>query len=311
MKEFNFLKYSKIYYIVSLAIVLVAILVTAIFGLRIDIEFKGGSVATYSYEGEINTKDVESLVKKEIGYSANIRISENNVTGKKNVVVSIAEEVSAEEQIKLTNAIEKTFKNNKAQLVESSSVNPMNGRSFFIKCLIAVIIAAILMVIYIAFRFKNIGGWSAGATAVMALVHDLIVTFAVFAIFRIEIGGNFMAVMLTILGYSINDTIVVFDRVRENKVNFGKKLSVAENVNLSLNQSMQRAINTTATTLIALAVVIIVSLIYNIESMFDFIFPMAVGLVSGVYSSMFLSPCVWVAWQEKIAAKSKIRRKRK
>lgn len=311
MKEFNFLKYSKIYYIVSLAIVLVAILVTAIFGLRIDIEFKGGSVATYSYEGEINTKDVESLVKKEIGYSANIRISENNVTGKKNVVVSIAEEVSAEEQIKLTNAIEKTFKNNKAQLVESSSVNPMNGRSFFIKCLIAVIIAAILMVIYIAFRFKNIGGWSAGATAVMALVHDLIVTFAVFAIFRIEIGGNFMAVMLTILGYSINDTIVVFDRVRENKVNFGKKLSVAENVSLSLNQSMQRAINTTATTLIALAVVIIVSLIYNIESMFDFIFPMAVGLVSGVYSSMFLSPCVWVAWQEKIAAKSKIRRKRK
>lgn len=311
MKEFNFLKYSKIYYIVSLAIVLVAILVTAIFGLRIDIEFKGGSVATYSYEGEINTKDVESLVKKELGYSANIRISENNVTGKKNVVVSIAEEVSAEEQIKLTNAIEKTFKNNKAQLVESSSVNPMNGRSFFIKCLIAVIIAAILMVIYIAFRFKNIGGWSAGATAVMALVHDLIVTFAVFAIFRIEIGGNFMAVMLTILGYSINDTIVVFDRVRENKVNFGKKLSVAENVSLSLNQSMQRAINTTATTLIALAVVIIVSLIYNIESMFDFIFPMAVGLVSGVYSSMFLSPCVWVAWQEKIAAKSKIRRKRK
>lgn len=311
MKEFNFLKYSKIYYIVSLAIVLVAILVTAIFGLRIDIEFKGGSVATYSYEGEINTKDVESLVKKELGYSANIRISENNVTGKKNVVVSIAEEVSAEEQIKLTNAIEKTFKNNKAQLVESSSVNPMNGRSFFIKCLIAVIIAAILMVIYIAFRFKNIGGWSAGATAVMALVHDLIVTFAVFAIFRIEIGGNFMAVMLTILGYSINDTIVVFDRVRENKVNFGKKLSVAENVSLSLNQSMQRAINTTATTLIALAVVIIVSLIYNIESMFDFIFPMAIGLVSGVYSSMFLSPCVWVAWQEKIAAKSKIRRKRK
>jgi len=308
MKEFNFLKYSKIYYIVSAAIVLVAVLVTAIFGLKIDIEFKGGSVATYSYDGEINTKDVESLVKKEIGYSSSVRISENNVTGKKNVVISIAEEISSEEQIKLTNAMEKSFK---TELVESSSVNAMNGKSFFVKCLLAVILAAILMVIYIAFRFKNIGGWSAGVTAVMALVHDLIVTFAVYAIFRIEIGGNFMAVMLTILGYSINDTIVVFDRVRENKINFGKKISVAENVNLSLNQSVQRAVNTTATTLIALTVVIVVSLIYNIESMFDFIFPMAVGLVSGVYSSMFLSPCVWTAWQEKIASKNKIRRKRK
>ena len=202
-------------------------------------------------------------------------------------------------------------KNFKAELVESSSVNAMNGKSFFVKCLLAVILAAVLMVIYIAFRFKNIGGWSAGVTAVLALVHDLIVTFAVYAIFRIDIGGNFMAVMLTILGYSINDTIVVFDRIRENKNNFGKKLSVAENVNLSLNQSMQRAINTTLTTLIALTVVIVVSLIYNITSMFDFIFPMAVGLVSGVYSSMFLAPCVWVAWQEKIIAKSKIRTKRK
>ena len=308
MKEFNFLKYSKIYYFVSAAIVLVAILVTAIFGLKIDIEFKGGSVATYSYDGEIETKKVESLVKSEIGYSANVRISENNVTGKKNVIISIADEISSEEQTKLTDAMEKSFK---TELVESSSVNAMNGKSFFVKCLLAVLLATALMAVYIAFRFKNIGGWSAGATAVMALVHDLIVTFAVFAIFRIEIGGNFMAVMLTILGYSINDTIVVFDRVRENKVNFGKKITVADNVNLSLNQSLQRAINTTATTLIALTVVIVVSLIYNIESMFDFIFPMAVGLVSGVYSSMFLAPCVWVKWQEKIAAKTKIRRKRK
>ena len=190
MKEFNFLKYSKVYYIVSAAIVLVAILVTAIFGLKIDIEFKGGSVATYSYESDLAIKSVEDLVKKEIGYSASVRISENNVTGKKNVIISISDEISSEEQTKLTAAMEKNFK---AELVESSSVNAMNGKSFFVKCLLAVILAAVLMVIYIAFRFKNIGGWSAGVTAVLALVHDLIVTFAVYAIFRIDIGGNFMA----------------------------------------------------------------------------------------------------------------------
>ncbi|MBE6788701.1 MAG: protein translocase subunit SecF [Ruminococcaceae bacterium] len=307
-KEYNFLKHSKLYYIISSAIVVVAILVTAIFGLNIDIEFKGGSIATYSLTQEVKTADVEALVKDTIGHTAKARISENNVTGKQNVVISIADEISSEEQIKLTNEMTKKFK---AELVESSSVNAMNGSSFFVKCLIAVILAAILMVVYIAFRFKNIGGWSAGVTAVLALVHDLIVTFAVYAIFRIEIGGNFMAVMLTILGYSINDTIVVFDRVRENKDNFGRKMSIAENVNTSLNQSLQRAINTTATTLIALTVVIVVSLIYNITSMFAFIFPMAVGLVSGVYSSMLLAPCVWVEWQQKLESKNKIRIKRK
>ncbi len=308
-KEFNFIKNPKLIYIISAAFVAIAILVTAIFGLNVDIEFKGGSIATYSYEGEINLEDVKEAVKTATGYNAKLRISENNATGKDNVVISIAEEISSEKQSKMTETLEKEFKANKIALVESSSVNPMNGRSFFVKCLIAVLLAAVLMVVYIAFRFKNIGGWSAGITAVIALIFDLIITYSVYAIFRIEIGGNFMAVMLTILGYSINDTIVVFDRIRENKEIYGKKLSIAQNVNLSLNQSLQRAINTTLTTLIALAVVIVVCAIYGITSMFDFIFPMSVGLVSGVFSSLFLSPSIWVTWQEKIASKPRTKRK--
>ncbi len=310
MKQFDFLKYSKIYYIISAAIVLVAIVVTAVMGLNVDIEFKGGSVATYSFEGDIETADVEALVKKTIGFNAKARISEAISDSGKNVVVSIADEISSEEQTKMTAALEKEYKDNKLALVESSSVNAMMGRNFFIKCLIAVAFAAALMGVYIAFRFKNIGGWTAGVTAVIALVHDLIVCYAVYAIFRIEIGGNFMAVMLTILGYSINDTIVIFDRVRENKDNFGKKLALADNVNLSLNQSTQRAINTTLTTLMALAVVVVVCLIYNIDSMFNFVFPMAVGLISGVYSSMFLAPCIWVKWEEKLSSKKGSRKKR-
>ncbi len=310
MKQFDFLKHAKTYYIISAAIVLIAIVATAVMGLNIDIEFKGGSIATYSYEGEVDVEGVENIVKDTIGYNAKARTSENIADGSKNIVISIAEEISTEQQIKMTEALEEEYMDNELSLVESSSVNAMNGRNFFIKCLVAVALATALMAVYIAFRFKNIGGWSAGVTAVIALVHDLIVCYAVYAIFQIEIGGNFMAVMLTILGYSINDTIVIFDRVRENKDNFGKKLSIADNVNLSLNQSTQRAINTTATTLIALAVVIVVCLIYNIDSMFNFVFPMAVGLISGVYSSMFLAPCIWVKWQEKLNSKKGPRKKR-
>lgn len=296
--KFNFLKNSKLYYIISGAIVAITILVTVIFGVKVDIEFKGGSIATYSYVGEVKVSDVEKIVKDATGFNPSVRLSQNSVTDKQNIVISIAEEIDNETQIKMTDALEKQLKDNKINLVESSSVNAMNGRNFFVKCLIAVVFASILLILYIAVRFRNIGGWSAGITAIIALVHDLIVTYAVYAIFQIEIGGNFMAVMLTILGYSINDTIIVFDRVRENQDIYGKKLSVAQNVNMSLNQSVQRAINTTATTLIALAVVVVVTFAFNITSMFDFIFPMAVGLISGVYSSMFLAPCIWVSWKQ-------------
>lgn len=307
-KTFDFLKNRKLVFIIASAIVAIAILVTAIFGLNIDIEFKGGSIATYSYEGSIDLDDIAASVKKATGFNAKLRISENNVTDKDNVIVSIAEELSSEQQSKMTETLEKEFKDNKISLVESSSVNPMNGNSFFVKCLLAVLLAAALIVLYVAVRFRNIGGWSAGVTAVIALVFDLIVTYSVYAIFRIEIGGNFMAVMLTILGYSINNTIVVFDRIRENKENYGKKLSVVDNVNMSLNQSLQRAINTTLTTLMALAVVIVVCMIYGINSMFDFLFPMAVGLISGVFSSLLISPALWVTWQESLAKKPRKRR---
>ena len=307
-KTFDFLKNRKLVFIIASAIVAIAILVTAIFGLNIDIEFKGGSIATYSYEGNIDLDDIAASVKKATGFNAKLRISENNVTNKDNVVVSIAEELSSEQQSKMTETLEKEFKDNKISLVESSSVNPMNGNSFFVKCLLAVLLAAALIVLYVAVRFRNIGGWSAGVTAVIALIFDLIVTYSVYAIFRIDIGGNFMAVMLTILGYSINNTIVVFDRIRENKENYGKKLSVVDNVNMSLNQSLQRAINTTLTTLMALAVVIVVCMIYGINSMFDFLFPMAVGLISGVFSSLLISPALWVTWQESLAKKPRKRR---
>ena len=112
-------------------------------------------------------------------------------------------------------------------------------------------------------------------------------------------------------GYSINNTIVIFDRIRENKDVYGKKLPVAQNVNLSLNQSLTRAINTTLTTLVALTVVIVVSLIFNLNSMFGFIFPMAVGLISGVYSSLFLAPSIWVAWREAVDKKNNYASKKK
>lgn len=153
------------------------------------------------------------------------------------------------------------------------------------------------MIIYIAIRFKRISGWSAGVTAVIALLHDVAMVYATFVIFRMPLDDNFIAVALTILGYSINDTIVVYDRVRENKRIYGKSLNTAELMNKSLNQSLSRSIHTSVTTIMAMTIVLIISIIFGIESIFTFAFPMIIGMISGVYSTLCISSSLWVDWQ--------------
>lgn len=122
---------------------------------------------------------------------------------------------------------------------KSDNVDPTMGKEFFTKCLVAVAFASLLMVVYIAFRFRKIGGWSAGAMCVVALVHDMIWVFAAFLFLRIPLNDNFIAAALTILGYSINNTIVIYDRVRENKRLLGGSTPLDELVNVSINQTFE------------------------------------------------------------------------
>ncbi|MEG1971635.1 MAG: protein translocase subunit SecF, partial [Oscillospiraceae bacterium] len=133
--------------------------------------------------------------------------------------------------------------------------------------------------------------------------HDVIADFCAFVIFRFAIDTNFFAVCLTILGYSLNDTIVIYDRIRENKRIYGTQKSIPELVNLSLNQSFKRSLMTTVTTVTAMVVVAAVAVVCNVTSILSFAVPMIVGMVSGFFSSMCIAPNLWVIWQEKIAAK--------
>ena len=159
--------------------------------------------------------------------------------------------------------------------------------------------ASLLMVVYISLRFKKIGGWSAGITAVIALIHDLLMVFAVFVLFRISINANFIAICLTILGYSLNDTIVIYDRVRENKRIYGDAMPIEEMMNLSLNQSFTRSLMTSITTASAMVVVSVIAKMYNVTSILSFSFPMIIGMVSGCYSSLCIATMLWVIWQKK------------
>ena len=166
------------------------------------------------------------------------------------------------------------------------------------------------MVIYVTFRFKKIGGMSAGMMGLAALLHDMVIVFIVFVLFRMPIDSNFIAVILMILGYSLNDTIVIYDRIRENKAKLGPKAELVDVYNLSMTQCIRRTIFTSITTLVAIGSVYAVCLVYNITSIQSFALPMMFGVISGCYSSICIASPLWVIWQMHKKEKEKITEKK-
>lgn len=297
--KFDFLKNKKIFFIIPIAIAVITIITAFIIGVPVDIEFRGGTMLTYSYKGTIDVNAVKSTVEGMNLGTVGVTTGSAFGSDLETVQVSFAsdEGLTAEVQVQVTETLQSTFADNGLELVNSQDVKPSAGFSFFLKCFVAVIFSFILLIIYIAFRFKNIGGWSAGAFALVALANDVFMVFATFVFMRLSIDANFMAVILTILGYSINNTIVLYDRVRENRKLYGRKLSIEELVNTSINQSLSRSIKTTVTTAVAVLSMCVVSLICGVESIVSFVFPMFTGLIAGAYSSIFIAGPAWAAWR--------------
>ncbi len=300
-KEFDFLKNKKVFFIIPIAIAVITIITALVIGVPVDIEFKGGTMLTYSYNGTINTNDVKTEVEKLNLGTVGVTTGSAFGSDMETVQISFASDsgLTADVQVQVSDSLQAAFKDNNLVLVNSQDVNPSSGFSFFLKCFVAVAFSFVLLIIYIAFRFKNIGGVSAGAFALVALANDVFMVFASFVFLRLPIDANFMAVILTILGYSINNTIVLYDRVRENRKLYGKKLTINELVNTSINQSLTRSIKTTITTAIAVLSMCIVALIFGVESIVSFVLPMFVGLIAGCYSSIFIAGPLWTVWKNR------------
>ena len=300
----NFFAYRKYYFTISIMLIVVTLACALVFGINLDIQFKGGALLTYSYTGDIDASAFQKAAEKVLGQSVSMQESTDIATGKQNIVLSLptSEGIDAERQAALAAALNEQFSGNEIETASISVVNPTIGGEFLAKCLVAIGFAALLMVFYVSFRFRRIGGWSAGVTAVIALVHDILMVFAVFVVGRISLNANFIAVCLTILGYSLNDTIVIYDRIRENRRIYGASMPVEDLVNLSLNQSMTRSLLTSVTTASEMIVVSLVALLYNVNTILSFSFPMIIGMVSGFYSSVCIAPALWTMWQKKKAA---------
>ena len=304
----RFIPNRKKFYGFSCALIAVVLVFCGVFGVHMDVEFKGGSMVTLAYQGEADLNALKSTISDELNQSNLTLQTGSDISGSQTLTVTLpgSQTLTTEQLDNLLTTLNEQFPDNAFTQNEVSNVNATIGKEFLLKSVVALVAACVLIMLYVAYRFRRIGGFKAGATAVVALLHDLFVVFGVFVILRIPLNGNFIAAMLTILGYSINDTVVIYDRIRENSALYSKKqLSLPELVNLSINQSFSRSLMTTITTCCALGVVCAVSIVYRLDSIYTFAFPLLFGMISGVYSTICIATPLWVDWKQRKKAAGK------
>ena len=300
----QFMANSKKFFAISIALAVIVLASGFVLGVDLDIQFSGGAIITYSFAGELDIGEFGQVAADLTGSHVTVLESTDLATGMQTMVLSLPGAVSltSEQMFLLDQGMYDAFPYSSLQVESITNVSATMGGEFLAKCITAIAFASLLMIIYIGFRFKRIGGMSAGVMSVIGLVHDIVIVFGVHVIFGIPISGNFIAVVLTILGYSINDTIVVYDRIRENKRLLGDKMSLSDLVDRSINQSLRRTINTTFSTVGALMIVAIVAFVYNVDTILTFAFPLMIGLLTSVYSTICIAGPLWVKWRERPAA---------
>ncbi|MFI3168817.1 MAG: protein translocase subunit SecF [Faecalibacterium sp.] len=305
---YNIIGKRKMFAAVSSCLIAGILACSIIFGVQLDTEFTGGAMITLTYEDEIVLSEVEDVAALALEHT-NLQLQTGSIvaTGVKTLTITMPgnETVTVDQVQALVETLAVDYPDNAFEQLSLSNVSATMGVKFLQKSLVALLLALVLILGYIAIRFKNIGGLMGGAMSVVALLNDLLMVFAAFVLLRTALDGNFIAAMLTILGYSINDTVVVYDRIRENRKLVGKQMGFEELVNLSVNQSARRTLVTTLTTVTSLAVMCVVAKVYSLDSIFTFVFPLMIGMLSGVYTSLCVSTSCWVFFNQKFPKRKK------
>lgn len=299
-KVIKFFEKWKIYLAVSGVIFVIGIVSCFVNGVSLDTQFTGGVVLKYSTESDMDTAAIEAKVEELIDRPVTVQITKDNLTDKSSLVVTLAGNggITPDQQKSITDAVNGLEEGQTVELAETYAVEPYIGAKALKNAGIAMVLSIIFIILYIWFRFSEL---SAGITASLALVHDTIVVFFAFTVFGIPLNDAFVAVVLTIIGYSINDTIVLYDRIRENKRT--GKYGAVELINVSTTETFTRSINTSITIGICVLIILIASVVFKIDSIFEFSLPMFFGVLSGCYSSICVAGIVWAGWLKRKEAK--------
>jgi preprotein translocase subunit SecF len=292
------MKNSKYFAIASAVIILIGIVVFITSGFDLGIDFTGGTVITLNMVDEFELDVVREATKEYATTDYSVAISE----GTKAEIKIQDKNDNPEEQNKVRENILARIKETypKATIETTDRVGATAGAELLQKTIMSVIIACAFILVYIWFRFEVLSGFS----ALVALIHDVLIMTAMVLIFRTRINSSFIAAILTIIGYSINDTIVVFDRIRENTKRFKSSFSRQEIVDKSVSETIVRSLNTSITTLFTITALYIL----GVQSIKEFALPLIVGIISGTYSSIFIASPFWVAIHKKRGNKSKTKK---
>ena len=258
-------------------------------GLNLGIDFKGGTEVIIQIDKSFKKEDVDQLIKKHAPNAVTNTVNNNQIQ-----IRDKAEELNSAKVKDIMTDVKDKYKVDDKALVSQNEIGASVGKELTKNALIALTLAILDMLVYVAVRFK----WDFGIAAIIALLHDVLITLSMYTIFNISVNSSFIAAILTIIGYSMNDTVVIFDRIREN-LKSKRGSSPAEVANISIAATMSRSINTSLTTLIAIASVYVL-----VPSIRDFTFPLMVGIFSGAFSSIFIASPIWVMLKEWEAKKN-------
>ncbi|MDD3218168.1 MAG: protein translocase subunit SecD [Lachnospiraceae bacterium] len=297
----DFLGKRKIFFIISLVLVIAAPVSMIAFhatsgkALNYSLEFQGGTSTTVTFNEDMSIADIDAKVKpvvQEVTGDANIQTQK--VVGSNDVVIK-TRGLELDEREELNQKLMENFDVEEDKIAAESISSTISGEMRR-DAVVAIIVATVCMLLYIWLRFKDL---RFASSAVLALLHDVFVVLAFYALARVSVGNTFIACMLTIVGYSINATIVIFDRIRENMAGANRKTDIAEVVNRSISQTLTRSIYTSLTTFIMVAVLFIM----GVASIREFALPIMVGIVCGAYSSVCITGALWYVMKTKIKAK--------
>jgi len=277
----DFVAKRKLWFLLSGVIILIGVLAMLFTGMNMGIDFEGGTLLHYNVGQEYDISKVRDILNE-------LDLTDNEIKkageAKDEIIIRVRV-LSAIEKEEVFESLKKIWPN--IETIRMEEVDPVVGQELRSKALFATIIASIGMIIYITFRFE----FKFAITALLAVLHDALVVLSFFAVLKIPINAPFVAAILTILGYSINDTIVIYDRIRENLKLMHKK-PLDKIINVSLKQTLMRSINTSLTTLLA----IIVLYFFGGETIKDFTLALIIGIVAGTYSSIFIASPLWYSW---------------
>lgn len=284
----SIVKRYKLWFLISIVIILIGVGMFFYRGVNIGIDFVGGTTISIEIGKEFNKEEVDQILSKYSEGATSKKVNETQLEIR-------SKEFTVDKVKEFFNELKEKYELEESALLSQNEIGESVGKELTNRALIAVFIATICMLIYIVVRFEIFFG----IAAVIALIHDVLITLSAYSIFFVPINSPFIAAILTIVGYSINDTIVIFDRIRENKkIHSGKSDEFI--ADLSLKQSFVRCMNTSLTT-----IVIILSVYIFVPSVREFSFPILIGMISGTYSSLFIAIPIWVLLNSRKSKKKK------